>query len=779
MISHKLKIIVTVLCLFIHSQTQANPKDIDIAIASDGQSEWGSAVVTQLQENLDSLGGSDFRFKLIANQSLTADWTANGANQVVTRALLDKNVEIVVALGVLTSSNAINRKLSKPMIAASVIDASGQGFPVTQQGTSGVENLHYLASNVDIFAEINRFQMATGANHIALLVEGNIASSVPIASENIRSGAQNLDFKVTTVSVDDNNPAAVISRLPVDVDAVFALPMLRLSPASHQALVAALNQRNLPSFSSMGKADVIAGYLMGASILPSSMQLSRQLAVDIRDIALGRSASSLNVSMDVKDRLILNFETARAIGYEPPFSILFEADAINELPKGGRVISLASAVEESLTRNLSVAIAVEDFRSAKQDTRIARSSLLPQLSASVNADARDRDLVGTGPTRTTNAGLLLSQNLYSESKLSNYTSSKYFQDAQASSLESTQLDVIQDTAESYLNVLIAKTEKDIQRDNLKLTRANLERAQFRYEVGSTNRSEVYRFETELGSALQSVSNARSTYTQSENTLNRLLQRPIEDRFETQEPDLAGLRIFGDARLEKFISSPQNARIFQDFLVQESLENAPELDSLESQILAQERLLLAAKRKRYVPDVDLVGSVDRTVRDRGTQIPTNFDEDWSIGIEVSLTLYQGSQISAERSQAQIALRRLQLLLQQSTDVIETSTRNAFAQAGASRRNIEFSEKAVVAALKTLELVTDSYERGSAPYIDLIDAQNSLLVAKLSATSATYGHLDDLIELQRAIGFFDFAVQASEEEAWFNKLTEYTRNYGIQP
>ncbi len=359
------------------------------------------------------------------------------------------------------------------------------------------------------------------------------------------------------------------------------------------------------------------------------------------------------------------------------------------------------------------------------------------------------------------------------------TSSKYFQDAQASSLESTQLDVIQDTAESYLNVLIAKTEKDIQRDNLKLTRANLERAQFRYEVGSTNRSEVYRFETKLGSALQSVSNARSTYTQSENTLNRLLQRPIEDRFETQEPDLAGLRIFGDARLEKFISSPQNARIFQDFLVQESLENAPELDSLESQILAQERLLLAAKRKRYVPDVDLVGSVDRTVRDRGAQIPTNFDEDWSIGIEVSLPLYQGSQISAERSQAQIALRRLQLLLQQSTDVIETSTRNAFAQAGASRRNIEFSEKAVVAALKTLELVTDSYERGSAPYIDLIDAQNSLLVAKLSAASATYGHLDDLIELQRAIGFFDFAVQASEEEAWFNKLTEYTRNYGIQP
>lgn len=572
---------------------------------------------------------------------------------------------------------------------------------------------------------------------------------------------------------------ALVQGFPSGIDALFILPQSRMGDTQRQALIQALTERQLPTYTTMGRGDIKSGYLMGTSLMPAPDQLARQLAVDIRDIALGRSAGSLPVTFSVKDRLVLNLRAARAIGYEPPFTLLSEAEVINELPAEGRILSLTSAVDESLKRNLSVAIANKELRSAEDDTRIARSSLLPQLATGLDFDAKDRDLVGTGSTGLTTARLSLSQSIYSESAHSSYTSRKYYEQAQVATLESTQLDVIQDTAQAYFNVLVTRTELDIQRDNVKLTQANLERAQFRYEVGSSNRSEVHRFETALGTALQALSNAQSSYQRATNTLNQVLNRPIEEPFQTQEPNLSDPIIFGDARLESFLSSHRRVAIFRDFLAELSIENAPELASLRHQISAQERILLAAKRKRYVPDVDLVGSAGRVLDDYGEQININRDEDWSVGVYFTLPLYQGSRISAEKNQAHTELLRLRLIYKQTADSIEANARNSVVQAGASRLNIGFAQDSAVAAEKTLSLVTDSYVRGTAGYIDLIDAQNALLNARLSASNSEYQHLIDLIALQRAIGFFDFYVAVDQEEAWFNALDEYAKSHGMQP
>ena len=236
------------------------------------------------------------------------------------------------------------------------------------------------------------------------------------------------------------------------------------------------------------------------------------------------------------------------------------------------------------------------MRSSRQTTRISRASLLPQLAVGLDFDASDRDLVGNGATRTSSIGFSLSQSIYSESKNSQYDISKYNEKSQGSVLETTRLNIIEQTARAYLTVLMAKSELDIQTDNLKLTRSNLERAEYRYKVGATDRSEVHRFETELGASLQHVSNAHSSYKISKNTLNQVLHRPIEEHFQIQEPSLEGPQIFGDKRLVQFLKSPGKVTTFKNFLSKTSIQNSPELKSLDAQIKAQKRALLAASRK---------------------------------------------------------------------------------------------------------------------------------------------------------------------------------------
>ena len=172
----------------------------------------------------------------------------------------------------------------------------------------------------------------------------------------------------------------------------------------------------------------------------------------------------------------------------------------------------------------------------------------------------------------------------------------------------------------------------------------------------------------------------------------------------------------------------------------------------------------------------MAKVNRVLDDHGAQFNTQHDENWSVGVQFSLPLYQGSRISAEKTQASIKLRRLELLRNQTKDSIEVITRNSVAQAGTSRRNIKYATSAVEAAKNTLTLVTDSYVRGSASYTDLLDAQNSYLVARLSSTNTKYQHLLDLITLQRAIGFFDFSVEKNQKEAWFNTFYKYVQTNG---
>ena len=66
------------------------------------------------------------------------------------------------------------------------------------------------------------------------------------------------------------------------------------------------------------------------------------------------------------------------------------------------------------------------------------------------------------------------------------------------------LDVTLETASAYIDVLRAKTQERIARENLRLTHENLERARIRTQVGVASLAEVYRWEAQLAADRQTV-----------------------------------------------------------------------------------------------------------------------------------------------------------------------------------------------------------------------------------------------------------------------------------
>jgi outer membrane protein TolC len=145
------------------------------------------------------------------------------------------------------------------------------------------------------------------------------------------------------------------------------------------------------------------------------------------------------------------------------------------------------------------------------------------------------------------------------------------------------------------------------------------------------------------------------------------------------------------------------------------------------------------------------------------------------------LFKGGQKFAERGKATEQLVSLRLELESATQRIEQRIRSASHVTGASYATITQSRLAAAAANESLALVEDAYGQGAATIIDVLDAQNNALIAELTAATAVYTFLIDLLELERAVGKLALQMTDEEREDFVNRLTafvEQARQTGIE-
>ena len=154
-------------------------------------------------------------------------------------------------------------------------------------------------------------------------------------------------------------------------------------------------------------------------------------------------------------------------------------------------------------------------------------------------------------------------------------------------------------------------------------------------------------------------------------------------------------------------------------------------------------------------------------------------DWTLTVSASLPLYLGGARSAGRSKAGYELQQLQLARESIKEKIEQRVRSAVHFAGATYNSIDLSKLAADAAAANLVLVTDAYSKGVVSIIDLLDAQNASLQAAEGAANAVYDFLVDVINMQRAVGQYDFLLSDDEAQIEAQRLKDYISNDGRLP
>jgi len=591
--------------------------------------------------------------------------------------------------------------------------------------------------------------------------------------------------------------ATALQALPADADAVYISPLLQLPAAEFDLLVAGINQRRLPSFSYFGRAEVEKGVMASYAPTDDLTRRARRIASNMQRILRGEDAGSIPVDFSSASQLIINMATARAIDFYPNWKTLTEAELLNqEEVKTGRTLSLASSAKEAVRVNLDLMDAGKEVESGKYEVKKARANLLPQVEASATGTLIKKKTAeasfGQQAERQLDGSLTFSQLLYSELARANFSIQNHLQAGREDDHRGVELDIALDAATAYLNVLRAKALARIQRGNLKLTMSNLELARLRESVGASGRSDVYRWESEAATSRKNVIDANAQAEVAKIEMNRILNRPLEEQFATEETAIDDpILLTGEKKIFAYFDNPRTFGVFRDFMVQEGVSAAPELQQLDAAIAAQKRAKAATSRAFWVPTVALQAQLSNVFSRSGAgsegfqlppSIPLTFpsaqDLNWNVGLQISLPLFTGLNRVAEDEQARVELDRINLERESAQLAISQRIRSATHIAGASHAGIEQARAAAEAARKNLELVTDAYRSGAVAIVTLLDAQNAALVAEEAAANAVYGFLIDLMRVERAIGQFYFFRTEQDKEAHFKRLEEFYRKAGVR-
>ena len=706
---------------------------------------------------------------------LNKDNDKEDASRVLQDAYANPVIDIVLVIDVAANQSlGTVEAYSKPTILPFVINAQMSGLPVSGN-SSGKPNLNYITPDFDIEKELNTLRSIVPFEKPALISDSRIQTSLdPEVIRNVKQRAGNIGAELQVVPFNGDVSALA---LPVGTDAVLYGFISDSDQDITRALIDKINSLDVPSFSLVTEAHVRLGALATNSPTTDIKKLARRTALHIDEILSGIPAADLPILFESSSNLVINMATSRLLRVAPSFTALNDATLINELSTNtDQQYSLTQVARLAVSQNLSLAAQQLEAESADESVRLARSRLLPNISASVEYLTRKDDttnvLSGVLAENTTDGSITLTQPLFVEENWAAYTVEKYLALSEWQLLREVELDIIQSAVNTYLNVLFEKTSLEQQRYNLQITRDNYRLAKNRVEVGSQTAADLYRWESEVAIAKQAVIQATASYRQQRQTLNQILNRPINEDFSTSvetldNPDL----LISDQRILNLVKDEYSLAALTSFFVERGLERSPEILQIQAQYDASERQLKSDQRSYWVPDVYLTGQVTSNFDEERSAMGTPAeDNDWSIGIELSIPLYEGSARSAQTAQSRLAVMQLETNLRDLRNQIENEIRNNMEALNASYNIIPLAEQAEAAALKNYELVNNSYSQGASSITEVLDAQESLITARQDSNNSVYLFLIDLMNVQRSVGSFDFFLTDTERMQLSDELIQ---------
>lgn len=758
---------------------------VTVAVALDDSSRATRQQADAMLNGLRRLVRSTHRIRRPDQWSRVVDSGESGA--VILDSLLEADVQLVLGVGPRTA-HRLGTRTDRPVpsVVAPILDAEMQGLPETPAARTDA-NLAYV-STPDLFKEnVRLLRSLTEVSRPSLLVpESLLAVDDGLADRIRRTLAARADSGATwsLVPVQEQSDST-LSALPTETDAAYLLAPGTLPVTERDRLLAGLNARQIPAVVHRGRSAVERGAL-ATHYAPSPSPIPRRAALHAAELLRGTPPGSLDVGFSARGAPVLNVETAQQLGLPLPTDLRLDATLVGEkTAHSADSLTFAAAVQRGVRANNDLKAIRAETEARSRDVQIERADFLPQVQARGQAltvtEEQAAASFGAQPERSASGELSVSQTLYSPRDHAELSAAKQRRAANAADLNTSRKDVALRAAEAYVGVLHARSVAETRRANLSLARETLSLTRSQRQAGQVGQQAVLRFRTQAAQARQALLTARSRVRVARTRLKQVLARPLDDVLRLQSVSLRDSTLtLTEDLFARYAHSPDTRSRLRHVLAREGVSNAPALRALDAQIAAAERGLQGARRSYWVPDLSLQGSLNSRLLEGGAgteaislpniprDIPQSPSTTWNVGLTLSLPLFTGLRRDGTVSQAQAQVRQLRARRQEVKTRLEERIRSRTDQAAAGYLGLREAEAATRTAEESLSLVQKSYTSGAATVLDLIDAQEAVLNARLSEANTRYDFLRRLIQTERSISSLGPLHSASERAALRERL-----------
>jgi len=373
--------------------------------------------------------------------------------------------------------------------------------------------------------------------------------------------------------------------------------------------------------------------------------------------------------------------------------------------------TLLSALAKAYAANPTLQAARATLRATDEGVAQAVSGWRPSVSVSATTSAKQQETSSSSgnkvDTNPKTLSLAVTQSLYAGGQTTaKILSAENTVRAQRARLQTTEQTVLLNAATAYLNVLRDQAVVELNAKNELVLASQLEATQDRFNVGEITRTDVHQAESRLAGATADRIQAEGTLESSRAAYANLMGVAPELL------DAPNLSLPLPTTLDEALDLAEHAN---PTVVAAAFDEKAAVDNIDS------------TRGQLLPSVDLSGSASRS-------LDTVSDNYWANAYEAKVTmsvpLYQSGSVYSQLRQARQTASASRLTTDQTRRDVAEQVRTAWETLASTRARIEAIKTQVLAAETALEGVQREAGVGSRTVLDVLDAEQELLDARVN-------------------------------------------------
>ena len=368
----------------------------------------------------------------------------------------------------------------------------------------------------------------------------------------------------------------------------------------------------------------------------------------------------------------------------------------------------------------------------------ARARLFPAVDAVAgithNDTRRASRLNQSSDTRVNQWQLRLSQPLFDLSAIAQFERSRYLASIAVFDLENAKHELMLRVAQTYFAILSAQDNLRSLQSQKQAIEQQLAAAQQNFALGGATITDTYEAQSRLDLLNAQLVIAENTLTTEKNQLSRILGRPVQH--------IAPLH--HQATLPTPEPLDPHAWVQQASLGNLSLMRA-------SLAMQAQQYQLKADQHEHAPTVTLQarsGSQSNMGVSGPNTSPRSLDS--SIGVELSIPLYQGGAIASRVRENASLLQQKHYEQENARRQAEEQVRSYFSGVLAGLHEVKALEAAEKSSRAAWEANQTAYEIGVRINIDVLNAQQQLYETQRALAQARYNTLLQGLRLKQAAG-----------------------------